>query len=502
MNRLHFTILLLTLNLLVVKAGNLDSASYQSRHKFSPEHLKMDFKIFQQTLEKEHGGIYKYSSKEKLTKLFDSVQTTLNDSMDIYSFYKILTICTSQIKCAHTGAYLPEYARKNLLKENRLPLFLLMNEKGAFVEYNFYNPQEVEVGSEIKKINGKDINEIVKQIFSHLSSDGSIITTKYRYLENFGFSKYYNLFIEKVDTFTIEYVTPKGITLNTKILGLSGEKINNQYKILESKESKNQKDITFEILNLNDTLRVGNLKINAFNPSKKFNQFIDSTFKIIHDQSIKTLIIDIRNNGGGTGANFLFSYLTKNPFVFVDSAIVRTRKFHYVRDYSYSSKIIKLLNLFSGAITKKTNKQHEYLVKKNFITKMFGAGEMGIQKPSSQYNYTDKIYLLLNGFTSSEASIFSAIMDSQERSVIIGEESGGNYYGPTSSIIPYVELPNTKIGFTNPLAKIINHVSKKVEHDRGTIPNYSVQESISDRIGNKDTVLNFTLELIKNGKGN
>ena len=502
MNRLYFTILFWTLNLLLIKAGNLDSISIERTNKFSPDQLKKDFQIFRQTLETEHGGVYKYTSKEKLTKLLDSVQTTLNDSMDIYSFYNVLTICTSQIKCAHTGAYLPEYARKNLLKENRLPLFLLINEKGAYIEYNFYNPKEVEVGAEIKKINGKDISEIVKQIFSHLSSDGSIITTKYRYLEYFGFSKYYNLLIEKVDTFTIEYVTPKGITLNTKILGLSGEKINSQYKTIESEESKKQKDITFEILNLNNTLRVGNLKINAFNSSKKFNQFIDSTFKIIHEQSIKTLIIDIRNNGGGTGANFLFSYLTTKPFVFVDSAIVRTRKFHYVRDYSYSSKIIKLLNLFSGAITKKTNKQQEYLVKKNFITKMFGTGEMGIQKPSPRYNYSDKVYLLLNGFTASEASIFSAIMQDQERAVIIGEESGGNYYGPTSSIIPYVELPNTKIGFTNPLAKIINHVSKKAEYDRGTIPNYSVQESISDRIRNKDTVLNFTLELIKNVKGN
>ena len=158
--------------------------------------------------------------------------------------------------------------------------------------------------------------------------------------------------------------------------------------------------------------------------------------------------------------------------------------------------------MFSWAITKKTDKSQEYLVKKNFITKMFGAGEMGIQNPSSGFNYTDKVYLLVNGYTRSEASIFSAVMNDQKRAVTIGEESGGNYYGPTSSIIPYVELPNTKIGFTNPLAKIINHVSKTVEHGRGTMPNYIVQENITDRILKKDTVLNFTLELIKNGKGN
>jgi len=157
-----------------------------------------------------------------------------------------------------------------------------------------------------------------------------------------------------------------------------------------------------------------------------------------------------------------------------------------------------LINKLSWLLTKKISNE-KYLVKKNFITKKLGADEIGIQQPSPKNNYTGKVYLIINGATISEASIFSSAMYNNKSTIIIGEESGGSYYGPTSSIVPKIELPQTKIQFTTPLVKISLPVSG-IKYGKGTLPHYYIQENIKNRINNTDTILNFTMDLIRNKK--
>lgn len=257
-------------------------------------------------------------------------------------------------------------------------------------------------------------------------------------------------------------------------------------------------DVKFVTIRLPDSLNIAYLKINRFRINKNNNRIIDSVFKFISDHKIQNLIIDIRDNPGGEGSNHLYSYLIRDDFIFIDSAFVRTRKFNYAQKYSGLSKFISLINKTSWLLTKKITAD-KYLVKKNLITKQLGADEIGIQHPSGKYNYSGKVYMLINGSTLSEASIFSAIIHYNKRAVIIGEESGGSYYGPTSSIVPKIKLPYSKIEFAVPLVEINTAVSG-VDYGKGTKPHYFIQENVNDRINNIDTILNYTIEIIRNSR--
>ncbi|MBN2347601.1 MAG: hypothetical protein JXJ22_02115 [Bacteroidales bacterium] len=492
--KISIYILLITLSGKGISASNLSPTTDTINYKFSSSQLMSDFKIFRQALENEHGGIYRYTSKKEMTMLFDSVQTLINDSMNIFSFYSMLTACVAKINCEHTNVTLPNILNDILDKEKVFPVILFKNQYVTYVEHNYSRNKNIIEGSQIKGINNKSIEDINNTIFRHLSSDGNIASSKYRRLSGINFPLYYKMFVSDTGIFKVDYVTPGGTCQSAIVYADTLKKIKKEYEL--DYEKKIDKNISFEMLQLSDSLDVAFLKIKRFRLNEEHSHIIDSVFKYISDNAVERIIIDIRDNKGGAGANYLYSYLTNQKFVFVDSAIIRTRKFNYVKKYSGSSKFIKLLNKTTWLFTKKINSE-KYLVKKNFITNKLGADEMGIQQPSSINNFTGKVYLMINGLTLSEASIFSAVVHYNKRAIIIGEESGGSYYGPTSSIVPKIELPITKIRFTIPLVEIHTPVSG-IEYGKGTLPHYDVQENIGDRISNTDAILNFTLKLIGN----
>ena len=485
--------------LLIITSGkeilcsNLFLTNDTINYKFSSTQLKSDFEIFRHTLENEHGGIYRYTPRQEMTHMLDSVQNLINDSMNVISFYNLLTYCVAKIKCEHTKVYLSDELKKSLETMTGFPIFVFKNQYGTFVDHNYSKNESIIEGSQIKKINNKSIEDINKIIFQHLSSDGNITSSKDRRLSGIGFPLYYRLFISDTCIFNVAYVTPDEETQNTIVYADTLNRINEQ--CLLNYKKRMAKDIIYETQELLDSLVVAYLKINRFRSNKNHTQTIDSIFKYISDNNINRLIIDIRDNPGGAGSNYLYSYLTSKEFVFIDSAFIKTRKFIYAKKYSGISTFIKFINKVSWLLTKKIADE-KFLVKKNFITKQLGADEMGIQHPSRINNYAGKVYLIINGLTISEASIFSSVMHFNKRATIIGEESGGSYYGPTSSIVPKIELPITKIKFTVPLVKINLPVSG-MEYGKGTLPHYFMQESISDRINNIDTLLNFTIKLIE-----
>lgn len=476
--------------------NNSSLVNYTENYIFSSTQLKSDFEIFRQTLKNEHGGIYKYTSKQEMNHLFDSIQNVISDSMDIISFYNLLSLCVARIKCEHTKVKLPHNLKETIYNGTGFPIFVFKNQYGSFIEHNYSKNNKIIEGSRLLKINNRSIEEINKIIFQHLSSDGEITTRKDRGLSGIRFPYYYKLFISDTCIFKVNYVTPDGANQIQTVYADTLNKINEE--CLLAYNNRMAKDIRYKTQKLSDSLDVAYLKINRFRLNKNHTRTIDSIFKHISDNNIKNLIIDLRDNPGGNGSHYLYSFLTSKEFILIDSAFIRTRKFKYAQKYSSSSGFIMLINKLSWLLTKKISNE-KYLVKKNFITKKLGADEIGIQQPSSKNNYAGKVYLIINGATISEASIFSSAMYNNKSTIIIGEESGGSYYGPTSSIVPKIELPQTKIQFTTPLVKISLPVSG-IKYGKGTLPHYYIQENIKNRINNTDTILNFTMDLIRNKK--
>src|SRR5215471_10776041 len=65
---------------------------------FSPQALQEDLLFLRKTLEEGHPGLYRYTSKAEVDKLFDETQHQLNHPMDELAFYRILAPLIAAIR--------------------------------------------------------------------------------------------------------------------------------------------------------------------------------------------------------------------------------------------------------------------------------------------------------------------------------------------------------------------------------------------------------------------
>src|SRR5262249_1378092 len=70
---------------------------------FSMKEIKEDLFFLRKTLEEGHPGLYPYTTKANMDKLFDETKKKLNPPMDELAFYRILPPLTAAIKDGHTS---------------------------------------------------------------------------------------------------------------------------------------------------------------------------------------------------------------------------------------------------------------------------------------------------------------------------------------------------------------------------------------------------------------
>ncbi len=86
-------------------------------------------------------------------------------------------------------------------------------------------------------------------------------------------------------------------------------------------------------------------------------------------------------------------------------------------------------------------------------------------------------------------------MNEHTKSIFIGEETGGGYFGNTSGTSLELTLPNTKLKIDIPILKFVLDV-KKGESGRGIIPNYKIEPTFKEFINGYDTELEYAKKLI------
>lgn len=263
--------------------------------------------------------------------------------------------------------------------------------------------------------------------------------------------------------------------------------------ILKKYNIKNSKPaFNLEIINNRKTAI---LTILTFEPKAGihvYRKFLQNTFKELKIRNVRHLIIDLRNNGGGTNSNVadLFAYLTDKPFKHLEYAEMIAQKFTWLKYAENPSDFDNLRGVKTNAGT--------FLVNYRYPGTNF-------RSPVKEYGFNGDVYLLANGGTVSAASEFVAIAKFHKRAVVIGEETGGGYYGGTGGLYLKLILPTSKIKVRIPTIRIFTAVSgtdtTKQPAGRGVIPDYQVEPTIRQWLKSDDAELNVALELITKKSG-
>ena len=464
-----------------------NSATQAEPQLLSVANAQADFDLMRRALEEAHSGLYRYSPKSEMDRMFAANRSRLNRPMTRTEFVPVVAETLAQIRCGHTGMTLDEDTQKQIAAARLFPLRLRLEGQRVLVQSNDTpDDQTIKPGAEILEINDKKVSAIVNQLMPGLTGDGDVETGRKAKLQG-GFERLYWINIDKTSSFTVKAKDSAGKIFTSKLNG-----------VLEADRSKNQNpvnaDLKASLARLdwttgNLTVRflkdpdVAEIRIRGFG-GNDYPKWMEDTFKMLSEKGTKSLIIDLRGNGGGAdmyGA-MLVSYLTDKPFRYFDHIDVITINPSFKEYSDWRGDEAKLLERMTR------NPSGGFLVNEK--------GHPGVvEQPPSKYPFMGKVFVLIDGGTFSTAADFCAVTHHLKRATFIGEETAGGYYGNNSGMQTILTLPNSKLRIRIPMFQYWNAVPGYDGKRRGTKPDHVVETKIANLLRGVDEQLDLAVKL-------
>src|SRR6516225_5322759 len=126
-----------------------------TNNKLSVELLRSDLELFRTKLESSQPGLYLYTSKDSLRKIFEGIRDAISEPMTSIEFFRKVAPLNKIIRNLHTRLWSSasdENAAETELP--RFPLDIYWYKDQMYVLRNHTTDQRVLPGSEINSING------------------------------------------------------------------------------------------------------------------------------------------------------------------------------------------------------------------------------------------------------------------------------------------------------------------------------------------------------------
>ncbi len=454
--------------------------------RIEPEKLRADFRIARQALEEGHSGIYRYTSKEELDRLFDQAEKSLTKPMSMLEFYRVLAPVVAAIKCGHTEASLPRGIMKAYAGKNGvLPLQVRVLEGKVYVWRDFSGAAPSLTGMEIRSLNGVSASKIVEKMLAAASGDGDIQTSRMWRISGWAFSSQLLALAGLSAPYDVALWDSKE---KREIKAhLEGADLARLQETARAQFPQDQRPKTAGQFKFLDEGMIAVMKIHGFGGfvdaerKQTLREFYQESFEAMNRKGTKTLVLDLRNNGGGEDelGKLLLSYLLDEPFKYYDDLVINAREFTF-------KKYTKLPTVAEDAVERLTNGTYRLLKHPN----------LGLQQPSKP-TFAGKVLILINGGCFSTTAEFLSQVHCHKRATFIGEESGGGYYGNTSGPVPALTLPNTKLIVYVPLVTYHMAVSGYQAAAHGVVPDHPIRYTIEEVLEGTDKELALALELAR-----
>jgi C-terminal processing protease CtpA/Prc len=447
-----------------------------------------DFDLMRKALEEAHSGLYRYASKPEMDRIFDKQRAKLSKEMSRTEFLTVLAETIAQIKCGHTGVRQDDDLQKSVVAARKFPLQVRLEGPRMIVLFNdTANEQTIRPGVQILEINGRKTDDIVKAILPRLSRDGDIETGRRMNLQQ-NFPQLYWFSVDQSSEFAIKAQDVNGKMVNAKLSGVTDEErrsnsnaLNADLKTNLAKLKWSQGNLSLRFLKDPD---IAQIRIDGFG-GNDYPKWMEDTFRTLKEKGTKSLIIDLRGNGGGAdmyGA-MLVSYLIDKPFRYFDHINVKTISPSFVEYSDWKrDREPRLRELM------KPNPAGGFLVPVEIHP---GVAE----QPPGKYPFLGKVFVLIDGGTFSTAADFCAVTHHLKRAMFIGEETGGGYYGNNSGMQTVLTLPNSKIRVRIPMYEYWNAVPGYDGTRRGTRPDRVVETKVGNLLKGIDEQLNVALKM-------
>ena len=458
--------------------------------KFTPAQLQEDLRVLRNAMEQVHPALYLYSPKAEFDALFDKTTRGLNKPMTLREFYLAAAPVVETAKCGHSYFDLPRKLLKQLDRDAPgfpIPLFFIGPK--ALVDFA---DAELPLGSEVTAIDGIPMTTLIERYMPFIRSDGLNMTLKYRQLSD-EFALHHFLLGGKKTVFEVEYLPPN--TKEKKTTNLSAITSRQLTKRLIKRHSAPDNLRNYGFRMLDET--TGLLTANSFDfglkkkGRQKYRDFLKQTFEELQTNNAKHLIIDVRlNEGGYVGyESQLFSYLAKKPFREAKSSIAKTLDIpleKYLDKKEFFRGVERAVEKSLNKEFKKVGNLYQVIDEKNKLYKPKANG------------FSGKVYFLISGWTFSGGTVLCALALQNDNVTYIGEETGGGHEFYTAGNMVLYSLPNTQCQLEVPMIRYQNDLPEGMfPKGSGVRPKHQVIQTQDDFIKGRDSVMEFTRNLIK-----
>jgi hypothetical protein len=405
--------------------------------QFSVNQLQSDFKQLRHLLEDEHCCLYNYTSKTKFDSIFSSQYGKLNHAMSPSEFFRTISPISAQIGCGHSGFWMSGDFW-NMGYDKLFPLQIGLIEGKVVVAKNITDTIQVPVGSIIYKINGRSVPDIVTELKNNYAADAFNDHFRLSQVER-RFSMLLARMYGFKESYQVIYSLPG--TENRTLVRLEPARIDDVRK-----EVFKDQILKMDILNEYKAAIITISSFSYYDRVEFFKGFLDSCFTQIHDKHINNLILDLRGNDGGDPfcAVPLFSYLEKKPVAYFAEP--------YGRYAQFANPI-----------------------------------------PLANRKFEGKLYTLIDGRCFSTNGHFCALLKYHKIGKLVGSETGASY--ACNAATKTVRLDNSQIEIFISRKSFAAAV-KNMDLSRPIMPDYHVKQTYRDFLEGKDTVMNYTLNLI------
>ncbi len=482
--------LIFTLLISIVFTSCSVSKNYNPNKKYSPAELQQDYTLLRNILEKKHPSLYWYTSKDSMDYFFNEGYKAISDSMTELQFgWKIIAPLTSTIHCGHTSFGMSKGWSK-FIRNRRIPSFPLYMKiwNDTMVVTGNLNKDDsiIKRGTFITSINGLKTGDMINRMLDYMVEDGYSNNVNYIRLSE-SFPYFHRNIFGLYKSYDVGYIDIGGTERNIR-LPFYNPPSDSLAKIKKNTPGLKRKKLThrerldnLRSFEIDSTFSL--MTINSFSKGH-LNSFFKRSFRRLRKNEINNLLVDIRANGGGEINNYvlLTKFLRNTSFKVADSAYAVSKGFGPFTRH-ISSGFLNNIGLLFLTHREQDDKYH------------FRFWERHTFRPKRRNHFDGNVYVLTNGLTFSASSLFCNAVKGQENITLLGEETGGGWYGNSGILIPDITLPNTRLRVRLPFFRLVQYHHIPVK-GTGVIPDVYIGPVLKDAVDGNDTKIEMVKKII------
>ena len=437
-----------------------------------------DLSILYTLLNEIHPGQFLHCSKVNFDYCYDSLSKSINSDLTWTEYFCKSQFLVAKIKDGHS--WVDNSIVISRVQNRQLFPFTIYKIGSSYAINKSGTPEyDSLIGSTITKINNKDINEIMAKTISLMSIEGENTSAINNSLQLFPF---YYFLIDSTSSFKIQLSEKNNLPKEVNLSGIT-------YKSFMKRTRKFVEPIHYEFLSNNiavltcNTFNIGDFEFKKID----YEKYIDNFFKHVRRHNITNLIIDVRNNNGGSAevSNYLYSYLCQKSYYYFDYVGRKCKHVGKLQPYCTTP------NYFTNIDTTKT------VFQENLYCEKKGHWWFDQQKAKKK-SFSGNLVVLINGTCFSTTGHFLTLLKDNNIGRLVGECSQGSFYSNDGGLL--FKLPYSGFLVRIPTGQFKMKTLHFTYDPKGICPDIEITKQKEDVISGYDRQLAEAIKLLNGQK--